>query len=51
LGVPFFQVGILVSGSPSNLAWLSIGILVEVARQLGVGFVRLRHEQGEALYF
>jgi hypothetical protein len=23
LGVPFFQVGILVSGSPSNLAWLS----------------------------
>src|SRR6185312_5685175 len=23
LGVPFFQVGILVSGSPSNLAWLT----------------------------
>jgi len=26
-----------------------IGILVEVARQLGVGFVRLRHEQSEAM--
>lgn len=26
-----------------------IGILVEVARQLGVGFVRLRHEQGETM--
>lgn len=25
-----------------------IGILVEVARQLGVGFVKLRHEQSEA---
>ena len=25
-----------------------IGILVEVARQLGVGFVRLRHDQSEA---
>lgn len=25
-----------------------IGILVEVARQLGVGFVRLRQEKGEA---
>jgi Ion channel len=26
-----------------------IGILVEVARQLGVGFVKLRQEQGEAI--
>lgn len=26
-----------------------IGILVEVARQLGVGFVQLRHEQSEAI--
>jgi Ion channel len=26
-----------------------IGILVEVARQLGVGFVRLRHDQSEAM--
>jgi hypothetical protein len=26
-----------------------IGILVEVARQLGVGFVKLRQEQGQAI--
>ncbi len=33
MGVPFFQVGILVSGSPSNPAWL-IGLVLVAA---GIG--------------
>jgi hypothetical protein len=57
LGVPFFQVGILVSGSPSNLAWLIFGLaaldvsagiqflfaagLVLVSRLLGVALLAL----------
>lgn len=36
LGVPFVQVGILVSGSPSNLAWLNEDLKV-VLEKAGIG--------------